>query len=422
MSIRINLFKMAFKTGLNHQNLYKSYISSDVQFILMDRNGVLQRIPAHKLMLRTRSKVFERMFFGELKEADVVEIPDVSAEGFCEFLQYFYFAELELSVMNLPEVFRLADKYDTAPLRQYCAQYMDETTDPDVMCVYYELTCFYEVPTKLVKKLENLIARNFDEAVKWGVAEGGFTKTSLANLLQSESFMHKEINIFNNVVAWAETSLRDQNVTVNTENIEKEMRGLVKLIRFPTMSLPEFLNCVRRCPNLLSREEYFDIQFYILTERSLTSAKCFSTIVRQDIDVVVRYEPYPHSYVAYIDHFYMVMNTTKKYFIKMDLSAKTVLNCKIYEGYKRDEPDYLFDVIYDEKFEKKNDKFALSAPVTFEAFKRYTLELKLKFATPASFCLKKVQKGELTYRKPFKITSPYCGSVMTQLVFTEVLD
>lgn len=95
---------MLFKNTIDNKCLFKDELTSDVKFILCDRNGVKQAIHAHKVILKTRSPVFERMFYGDLSEIGSVVITDVSAVAFNEYLQCFYLTEFELTVENIPEV------------------------------------------------------------------------------------------------------------------------------------------------------------------------------------------------------------------------------------------------------------------------------------------------------------------------------
>lgn len=52
------------------------------------------------------------MFYGSLKEGNVVKIVDADADSFKEFLQFFYLGEVTLTVENVEIVARLVDKYD----------------------------------------------------------------------------------------------------------------------------------------------------------------------------------------------------------------------------------------------------------------------------------------------------------------------
>lgn len=124
---------------LNFARLYKNDVYSDVEFVLRDRDGNRVKIPAHRLVLMVRSSVFERMFYGDLKEDRTVTIVDVSAEAFAEFLQLFYLTKVELTTDNIGEVLKLIDKYDASGLWPVCEAFMDKTLTEVTAYEYYEL-------------------------------------------------------------------------------------------------------------------------------------------------------------------------------------------------------------------------------------------------------------------------------------------
>lgn len=82
---------MAIQNVLNYKRLFKNETVSDVYFVVVDQNGAKQRIPALKPLLAAYSPVFDRMFYGELKETGDVEITDVSAEAFEEIVRFPFF-------------------------------------------------------------------------------------------------------------------------------------------------------------------------------------------------------------------------------------------------------------------------------------------------------------------------------------------
>lgn len=98
------------KNNFSAKNLSKLYLNdeySDVKFVLEN-----EEIPANKIILAMASPVFHAMFYGPMKEKDVVQITDANASAFKEFLQLFYLDEVEMSMENIETVIRLADKYD----------------------------------------------------------------------------------------------------------------------------------------------------------------------------------------------------------------------------------------------------------------------------------------------------------------------
>ena len=63
---------------------------ADVWFICkdQDKSNKADRVAAHKLILASRSPVFEAMFYGELAESDTeIELPDIEKIPFLLFLR-----------------------------------------------------------------------------------------------------------------------------------------------------------------------------------------------------------------------------------------------------------------------------------------------------------------------------------------------
>ena len=71
-------------------NLLRAGMHADVWFCCADHDesDERDRIPAHKLILASRSPVFEAMFYGQLSEIDSeVELPDTEKIPFMLFLR-----------------------------------------------------------------------------------------------------------------------------------------------------------------------------------------------------------------------------------------------------------------------------------------------------------------------------------------------
>ena len=72
-----------YRTQDETQSLFNNPKWSDVRFLV---DG--QTVYGHKLVLAMGSPVFERMFFGELKEKrEVIEIEDLTSVGFMNALR-----------------------------------------------------------------------------------------------------------------------------------------------------------------------------------------------------------------------------------------------------------------------------------------------------------------------------------------------
>lgn len=273
---------MSIKNVINLEGLYRNELSSDVHFVLRskDNNG-FSEIPAHKAILASRSPVFERMFWGNhnLNEGDIVNIADVSAEAFVEFLQFFYLAELDLTTANIAEVLKLIDKYDVSGCFLLCESFLDRTVTVELAYLYYELALSFDMSPKIVNKFENIICKAPQHAFRTGPL-GGSSRCVLQSILESSKLKCEEIDIFEGAMSWACVSLRNRGANVNVEAIRDELGSCLHLIRFPIMSVSQFMQCLERWPNILEPEDYFDILCYIVNKRELKHSHQFSTVRR----------------------------------------------------------------------------------------------------------------------------------------------
>lgn len=121
------------KLNLMRPNLSQHCLNAntaDISFVCSYRAelGYIQceKIPAHKIILASVSSVFQAMFYSHLPEKDVIELPDVTADGFKQFLHLFYNTEVKFSVDHVHEVLYLAEKYDIPDYVFMCSKYLIE--------------------------------------------------------------------------------------------------------------------------------------------------------------------------------------------------------------------------------------------------------------------------------------------------------
>ena len=87
------------------QYAFNKSLFCDVEFSVVDSNGIEVTVPANKYMLAISSPVFEAMFYGQLAESKpTIELPDCSEEGLREMLRYVYSDEVNLTGCNVVEV------------------------------------------------------------------------------------------------------------------------------------------------------------------------------------------------------------------------------------------------------------------------------------------------------------------------------
>lgn len=121
------------------KKLYLKDNRADVHFIFDSNDGECIKMQAHKFLLMESSNVFCTMFNGSWKESDEIEIVDVSADGFREFLQFFYLDKVKLTVENVAEVMYLGDKYDVDKCLAICSKFLRKILNETNICWGYKL-------------------------------------------------------------------------------------------------------------------------------------------------------------------------------------------------------------------------------------------------------------------------------------------
>lgn len=312
---------------LNYKRLFKNETVSDVYFVVVDQNGAKQRIPALKPLLAAYSPVFDRMFYGELKETGDVEITDVSAEAFEEFLQFFYATEFRLTTENLPAVVKLVDKYDTAAFRPTCEKHLIKILSVNVAYVFYEVALTYNLSRDIVEQCEEAVCADPKQALQLG-AIGGSNVRALANILQSHRLICREIDVFEGTMSWPKLSLQNKGITPSTDNIKTELGDCLYYIRFPKMTADQFVDCIEKYPELLPAEEYLDILQYIIKKRPLTAAATFNTSKRLGgsvITFIANNGSFRHLVASTQISFALLKNTAKQFRITVLMDRSNAL-------------------------------------------------------------------------------------------------
>jgi len=102
-----------------------SRIPADIKFVFkvneLDESTSFEEVRAHKVILAVVSDVFEKEFFGPMKEAESeIEIKDAKQEEFKVMLDFIYNKQSDLSMYDLyflSKLYYLAEKYNISALR-----------------------------------------------------------------------------------------------------------------------------------------------------------------------------------------------------------------------------------------------------------------------------------------------------------------
>lgn len=261
--------------------------TSDVAFVFPEEAGST-RVPAHKVVLSSGSPVFRAMFYGPLAEKDVVEIRDSGSGAFRMLLQFVYTDKVELTDETVADVLYLAKKYDVEELVTTCLNYVrGRINRKNVVLFYHDLHFFGEVSlldrcfAEMDQYAHYLINNN--EYLK------DFSKDLFRIVLTRDTFCAREVDIFDAMKWWAtrQINLRegqdpeDKVLIVEASKIRQEIEDLLPLVRFPLMTLKEFVQ-IAIPTGILTHDEVVDVlSAYAKDTKSPSDRKSrFSTVNR----------------------------------------------------------------------------------------------------------------------------------------------
>lgn len=245
------------------QKLYLDAQMADVYFVFMSNGVAIERVPAHKNHLAVVSKVFEKMFNGKWTEKDEVKIVDATAAAFKEFLQFFYFDRVVVSMDHVDEVMNLGKKYDVNECLTVCEKFLRHQLTDDNVCWAYALAILFD-QVKLQRTCEMLIGLNANKVLK-SKSFLQINQNVLAHILAIDWLSCSEVELFEACMAWIKTK---SNETTLTKSLVKLYLGnLFNHFRFGSMTFSEFASLIPSYGKLFAIDEYMEIIQMIADEQ-----------------------------------------------------------------------------------------------------------------------------------------------------------
>lgn len=254
--------------------LYLNADLADVNFLFEIDDGI-HKVPANKALLAVLSPVFNAMFFGSHKEKADVKIVDATIETFKEFLQFFYLDKVALTMENIENIVRLADKYDILDCLHDCAASLINKLTLDNMCWGYQLAVM----------LGNEELQQFCEKVISGYSKDIFETDAflhcdqivLKHILQLDSLACNEFSVFDACLAWAKFACNRNGIDeTRAENLKTQLGHCFGLIRFGAMKAEDFATHTVSYRGLFTSDELADI-FYTTAVKGFKSSKFMQT-------------------------------------------------------------------------------------------------------------------------------------------------
>ncbi|KAJ4700780.1 BTB/POZ domain-containing protein [Melia azedarach] len=130
-------------------------------------SGPAVPVPAHKVVLVSRSPVFKAMLENEMEEkrSGTIKISDVSYDALRAFVNYLYTAEACLDELLACDLLELAEKYQVKHLKAYCEKFLVSKLNWDNCVVNYAFAHQHNAKNLLDAAL-SLITENMDKLTK----------------------------------------------------------------------------------------------------------------------------------------------------------------------------------------------------------------------------------------------------------------
>lgn len=255
LSLRNRLYKakdLSVRFGLLFNNPY----TSDVTFVFETENV---EVYGHQIILITGGPVFCTMFDNHQpsKHSTLrIKLNDITSTIFKEVIHYVYTNKFHnLTESNAIEILCGARNYGVAYLeRALCDILLAKVTIENV-CKYYDAS--FWLSNEFTEKCEEIIQQHTTDVL----TTNGFVSLSALTMKQILSFDRlaaEEDELFAAMMRWATGACQAAELSVSAANKRAVLKGAEKRIRFPTMTLEVFRQCVASEAGFFTKNEIDD--------------------------------------------------------------------------------------------------------------------------------------------------------------------
>ncbi|XP_052092988.1 BTB/POZ domain-containing protein 6-like [Mytilus californianus] len=216
--------------------MLKHEIMCDVIFLVGSEK---KAIPAHKIILASRSPVFFTMFEGSLPEKGEIAVPDIDEKTFRVLLQYIYCDEVNVTSENMQDLLYASDKYMLFKVKSECEQRLKETvTTSDPLKTLQTAMEFNmeELKSESIRYIE----KNADKCLFSELALK-LSSECVEEILKSEYLSCTETDVCQFILEWATYQCATSEREVIGENIRSVLKNLLFLVRFPLVEKEYFV-------------------------------------------------------------------------------------------------------------------------------------------------------------------------------------
>ncbi|XP_068085064.1 BTB/POZ domain-containing protein 3 [Anabrus simplex] len=255
------------------QSLLETGLGSNCIFIVGESKVYFSAIKGFLIRV---SPVFERMFYGELRETEPTEVPDIEPDVFNTMLRFIYGCDWSFkSNAKAVELCYAAHKYMIHDLLQRCVEHLWPTTISDVWTALevgnlYSLPELRDAAMKIINENSSAVLESSDIL---HISQDCLTDILRGNALE----IPNEMDVFKMCYKWALTQCEQKGLAVDGPTLRNELGEALNHIRFLVMGSKEFVDDVITT-GILTTEESLDILCFLVMEGRycLSSKLCTS--------------------------------------------------------------------------------------------------------------------------------------------------
>lgn len=223
-------------------------------------------MPAHRTIIAPASSVLADMIVQTADGNHLIVIDDLSHMCFMEVLRYIYTDFLQITMDNALSMMHAACKYKLNYLEERCINVIAAEINSDNMCTYLNNCAENNVIVDRCMKLFRAETRPI-------LQSDGFLALSsekLGQLLQMDGLNATEKELYEAALNWAENACAMSDIECSSTNKRKMLNNGEFFIRFPTMNISMFKECVRLDVDFLTRDEIGELNVSIAIGQNMS--------------------------------------------------------------------------------------------------------------------------------------------------------
>lgn len=238
------------------ENSYLNEKYADVFFLCNDNNATERRIPAHRPILASSSKKFDSLFDEMCTEEKEIKIVDATFDVFKQFIQFFYLTEVLISISNVSDVIKLAEKYDIAEkyaVYDACEQSLIEQSTIKDICTVLDLAITFNR-----SKLKSHCIQQINQKTSAVLSSKSFLRCSrqtLKCILETAGINSIASMVFDACIVWATYACERDEIDSSVENCRKQLGELLYRIPFDRMQTQDVADFIEKHKGFFNRDE-----------------------------------------------------------------------------------------------------------------------------------------------------------------------